>query len=290
MLGLKGEVNGKMLIPVPEVTRKSLGFLSIDPAGTFQFEGNRWIRIYSTKDDVSMKDLIGQIKNKIKITKEYGKGILYITLTVYGANFEEVIHKFSIDEALIREKIRMQLLSVDDVLQIVTGDEKISYVSIVRGKRDLLSKLPKITEKSNYFLLNGAYGECSFILQFPFFRLGEFSKKLEEIGCQITTCIEAENLNAGDSTDFNKALETRYNRRTGQESARSEFINISFEMMLICDSLDAMDIVDETIFSIFTKEEYILVPAYGMQKNQALAMISLGIIDHSNMRNMIWQC
>ena len=296
------EMANRMLIPVPKATRESLGLISFDPNGTLRFKGNRWVRVYEICEsnevdkDVSLSQVAGKLHSKMKITKKVVKGVLapretdgFVTLMVSGETYDEVRSIYADDEEALKGQISLKCLTVDEIFSIITkqsGENDFSYASMVRGKKDWMKLFPKVAEEHNYFLLNGAYGECCFSLKFPECLLADVTEKLKVLGCPIVVSLSLIPIDVEDNLDFTRSIEKRYNRRLTSGTTTTEYFNASLELLFICDSADAGKIIEQTIFSVFSKEGFILSPSIGMQKEAARGILSLGLVEHSNMRNV----
>lgn len=296
------EEANKMLIPVPKVTRESLKLIAFDPNGTFRFEGNRWVRvyrfcdIYQKMEDLKLSNLVKKLQSKMKITTEVAAGVFapgqenyFVTLTASGETYDEVRSIYKEDEEALRGYMNLVSLAVDDVFGIITKQSEsnsFSYASMVRGKKDWMKELPKVSEESEYFLMNGAYGECSICLQFPSFLLANVTEKLGTIGCPVVVSLELNPIRDEDNLDFNRSLEKRYNKRLTNGMTTTNYYNASYQLLFICDSADAREIIEKTIFSLYAKEGFILSPSIGMQERVAMGILSLGLISNSNMRNV----
>lgn len=296
------EQANKMLIPVPKATRESLKLISFDPSGTFRFEGNRWVRVYRVcenhegNESFSLSELSKKLHTKMKITKVVAAGIwapektgCFVTLTASGETYDEVRSIYMEDEEALKSQISLIGLDVDDVFNIITKHSRenpFSYASMVREKKDWMKEFPKVAEESNYFLLDGAYGECCFSLQFPSDLLANVSEKLTELGCSIVVSLELNPIGEEDNLDFNRSLEKRYNRRITNGMTTTDYFNASYELLFLCDSADAREIIEKTIFHMYSKEGFILSPSIGMQEKAVKGILSLGLIENGNMRNV----
>jgi len=296
------EQANKMLIPVPKATRENLKLISFDPSGTFRFEGNRWVRVYKVCENqkenkgFSISEIAGKLHTKMKITKVVAAGILasgktgcFVTLTASGDTYDEVRSIYMEDEEALKGQISLISLDVDEVFNVITkqsGENIFSYASMVRGKKDWMKEFPEVAEESDYFLLDGAYGECCFSLQFPSELLANVSEKLTELGCPIVVSLELNPIGEEDNLDFNRSLEKRYNRRLTNGMTTTDYFNASYELLFICDSADAREIIEKTIFFMYSKEGFILSPSIGMQEKAVKGILSLGLMEHSNMRNV----
>lgn len=295
------EEANKMLIPVPKATKESLGLISFDPSGTFRFMNNRWVKVFRLNErigenrEIKLSTLAGDFTSDIRITTEVAAGILtsvsessFMTLIRKGEIYEEVRAEFQKDEELLKGLFNMKALTVDEIFNLISRKEKdniFSYASMVRGKKNWLKELPEIMEQSDHFLWNESYGECCFALQFPFDNCIDVTEKLMELGCPIIESLELNGINNKENMDFKRSLEKRYNRKYGNE-ANVDLINISYQLLFTCDSQDARKIIEKTIISMHSKEQFILSPSIGMQKEAAMNILSLGLLEHKNMRNI----
>lgn len=307
-----------MLIPVPKSTTEKMGLISFDADGTFRLTDNRFVKVYvlnGEKEELNQETvqkncdfakekqeagskLIGilsePIKSKIRLTKQIPDGSLqgkcdrdFITLTAGVETYDEARKIFSDDEEKIKRMLNITPMSVNDVLNhIMSRDvDELSYASFVRGKKDWYKEMPQITDGTESFRLNDLYGESLFVLQYPDIIYENQVEKMRELGCPMIVSVELERVTTEDQVDFIRSMEKRYNRRIPDEKD-FDFLNASMQLVYMCDSNDAREIIENTILSLYSKEGFIMVPALGMQKDVAQSAMTLGIIGSSNMRNV----
>ena len=295
------EEANKMLIPVPKATQQSLNLISFDPSGTFRFSENRWVKVFGVKEEnenmnkETLSNLVSKLKSRIRITMQIsgdiikaGKTNCFVTLMLNGETYDEVRSKFSDDEKALSGQVSLYPLTVDEVFDLITKQSKeddFSYASFVRGKKDWKKQLPDMKEESNYLKLLSSYGESCFCLSYPKDVCSDVTEKLRELGCPVIVSVDVVGISQEDNIDFNRSLEKKYNQRFGK-SEEHKYMNVSYQLLFLSDSLDAKNIIEKTIFSIYSKEGYLLGPSVGMQEKVALSILSLGLVEHSNLRNV----
>lgn len=295
------EEANKMLIPVPKATQQSLSLISFDPSGTFRFTENRWIKVFGVDDEIenmnkeSLSNLVKKLKSRMRITMQISGEIIksdkmssFVTLSLSGETYDEVRSKFSEDEKALSGQISLLPLTVDEVFDLITKQSKeddFSYASFVRGKKDWKKQLPEMKEESDYLKLLSSYGESCFCLSYPKILDSDVTEKLKELGCPVIVSVDVVGISQEDNNDFNRSLEKKYNQRFGKQ-VESHYMNASYQLLFLSDSLDAKDIIEKTIFSIYSKEGFLLSPSVGMQGKAALSILSFGLLEHSNMRNV----
>ncbi|MEE1304232.1 MAG: hypothetical protein U0K68_03665 [Agathobacter sp.] len=132
----------RMLIPVPKSTVSSMHLVGFDPAGTFQFEGGSWKRVYRviSHENAALGTIAKDIKAAARFTQVIGAGggvETFMTLTQTGDTYDEVRALFADDESKITKHMQFEVLSVDEAMKAVSGYGcHFSYASMVRGRKD----------------------------------------------------------------------------------------------------------------------------------------------------------
>lgn len=313
------------LIPVPKATKESMGLIAFDADGIFRLTENRFVKMFileEEKQEMNQKKFEGMgdekmrefkleekeekkkrrlldvlnepVNSKIRFTKKFsdepvkdnfGRG--FITLTAGAETLDEARNIFEKDEAALKRHIDITPLSVDDVLaEILSEDaDDTSYASLIRAKKDWYKEMPQPVEETENFRLKDMYGQSMFALQYPEIVYENPMDRLRELGCPMIVAVDFERITPEDQIDFIRSMEKRYNRRIPDEKD-FDFLNTSLQLMYLCDSDDARQIIEKTILSLYGKEGFILVPAVGMQKDAALSLMSLGLMSENNMRNV----
>ena len=88
---------------------------------------------------------------------------------------------------------------------------------------------------------------------------------MRKLGCEIFLGIDLYAFNGEEQADFDRTLEKHYNRRIPAREA-GENVNLSMGIAVVCDSLDAVRIVEQTLSAVAARNGFLLTPAYGMQK------------------------
>jgi len=280
----------RMLIPVPKSTTGSMHLVAFDPAGTFQFEGGCWKRVYKvlSHENVALGTIAKDLKSGIRFTQVIGAGggvETFMTLTQSGDTYDEVRTLFLEDESKIAKCMQFSALSVDEAMKAVAGyDNHFSYASMVRGRKDWKKEcMAEITEQTGSFRKKDDFGECLFVMQYPKELTADVVGRLKEIGCDMYISTEFDGIAMADQIDFGRTLEQRFNKH-GLNA--NEFINASMMIMFSCDSDDARAIIEKTILSILSAVGFIIAPCVGAQKKAAEAAISFGLLNLTYVRNV----
>lgn len=288
------EQANRMLIPVPKVTQQSLGLVSFDPTGAFRFADGRWMKCYrveriSIREEFSFAELVMKLHSEIRLTKKlgYGADVTCVTLTLSGETYDEVRTGFMEDEATLNGLLSLTPLNVDMLMsEIAQGKAAFSYASMVRGKKDWKKEcLPEYVDKEGYFTTDGLYGECCFVMQFPDILLIDMVDSFKALGSQIQLVVDIKKIDTVDQIDYNRALEQKYNRKLG-DSRSEDYLNVSMQLMFLCDSDDAREIIEKTITAVLSKDGFVVAPCVGAQKQTAESISSLGMISRTYMRNV----
>lgn len=292
----KNKEANKMLIPAPKRTVKSLNLLNFDPAGTFHFSDNRWLRVYEVygKMDlclIKLKRLQSEIVFSGRILPGQKDIEWYVSLVCYGEIYEDVRKQFAEDEAVLQKLVGTRPLNVDETVMLVQqrlqGESRqFSYASFVRSRKDLfVETFPKIEDSYEGFQIEGSYGSSLFIMNFPQAVKWNTFTELCNLQCPVFLTFQLANMTEIDRDNYLRMLEKRYCRNlSGKEN--SSYFSLSCQLSYICDSADARDIVKNTIISLFSKAGYVIAPMYGKQKEGILSDLSLGIIESRQFRNV----
>lgn len=108
---------------------------------------------------------------------------------------------------------------------------------------------------------------------------------LQKLGCPIFLTFQMSNMKEEDRESYLRMLEKRYCRNFPPDDIENG-ISISCHMSFVCDSADAREIIQNTIFSLLSKEGYIVAPLYGKQRMGLLSDISLGMLESREFRNI----
>lgn len=280
----------RMLIPVPKSTVSSMHLVGFDPAGTFQFEGGSWKRVYRvmSRENAALGTIAKDIKAAARFTQVIGVGggvETFMTLTQTGDTYDEVRTLFSDDESKIAKHMQFEVLSVDEAMKAISGyGSHFSYASMVRGRKDWKKEcVTEIVDQPGSFRKKDNFGECLFVMQYPKELKADVIGRLKEIGCEMYISMEFDGIAMTDQIDFGRTLEQRFNKH-GLNA--NEFINVSVTIMFTCDSDDARAIIEKTILSILSAEGFIIAPCVGAQKKAAEAAISFGLLNLTYVRNV----
>ena len=284
----------KMLIPTPKQTEASFGILSFDPSSTFRLRENRWVRVFEiigskeTESDFFAK-MISSLKGRARVTAKIGGNLKqkgFISLMEQGEIYSEVRKDMEMDQEALSSIFILRPLTIDETMMEIMGEgaKPFSYASMVRGKKDWKEEcVPKIHPSPDSFYVNDSYGECLFIKQFPSIYPLSLTDSLKNIGCLMYLSIDFRGISVKESQ--RQSLEQRYNRRLFV-STEKEFLNASVTISYICDSDDARQIIEKTLKRMFSREGFDLVTSYGAQKEAFESVVTLGILDYCNMRNV----
>lgn len=288
------EKANRMLIPVQKPTQISMNLMSFDPIGTFRFADGRWVKCYQVTGtckeiEEGFVDVIEKLHSEIRITKKLAHEVkeTYLTLTLQGEIYDEVRTKFIEDEATLKGHLNLVPCNVDEMMKLISeGTCDFSYASMVRGKKNWKTEtFPEITESSSAFKTKGLYGEACFIMQFPNTITLEVLSKLKELGCDISLSLDLKGIDSMGRIDYNRALEQKYSRRL-DETIAEEYINLSIQLMFLCDSNDAREIIEKTIFALLANEGFVVGSSIGAQKLATESMLSYGLMPRKYMRNV----
>lgn len=265
--------------------------LVIEPDGAFCFAGNEFRKIYhlGEKDDnFQPQELVENLNSKIRITKRFGKNKyeVFLTLSLEG-EYEEVREKFIKDERILEKIFEIQMLSPESLIQSFYGANKDFLHTMKKNKKgDWKSKyLPVLDCKDNYFLFDGMYGECLFVMNFPETLSAGICKALRQLECEIQTSTEISSISDIELTDYNRAMEEKYHRRISNDREQ-KILNVSEQIVFFGDSDDARKIIENTILSIYTNRDYMISVGTGFQNEIAESVFSLGTVSFHNRRNV----
>ena len=287
------EEANKMLIPTPKQTAESLGILSFDPAGAFRLTGNRWVKVFEIENQKDMEsdlfaEIIGVLKGRVRITARIGGKAsekCFLTLMEEGEIYGDVRKEMEMDQEALSKVFVLKPLTVDETMVETMGEGRkpFSYASMVRGKKNWKSEcFPEIKADAAKMIVGDSYGESLFVMQYPsHLSINPFSS-LRSIGCLIYISLDIRGVSLKQS--FTQAMEQRYNRRISAGKS-DDFANVSLSVFFSCDSDDARAIIEKTLITMFSNLEFALAPAFGVQKEAAESVMSLGITNYSVMRN-----
>lgn len=289
------ELANKMLIPVSKKTSETLGLIAFDPNGVFRMMENRWMRVFKVSGNLkALASVATRLSGRIRIVwhlgEDGGRATCHMILMENGEIYEEVRQLMSKDEDLIKEAVSITPLNVDEVMNHISGEFglniRFSYASYVRGNKDWKKEcFLEITEEAEKFRVGRLYGEAFYALSYPSFLKEGFIEKLKELGCQMYVSLDVNSLSLDEQLDFNRAIEKRYNKRLSQ-TADEDYLNVSFALILLCDSDDARDIIQKTVIALANGYDIMLTPSFYEQKKVAESVISLGLLDSKIMRNV----
>lgn len=284
----------KMLIPVPKATRKSSGFISFDPAGTFRFERNRWIRIYRVNNEDGIQERIMEQMDKLQVGVRMSKELqtpdaaFFLTLCAEGESYDQVSELFEESERLIFSSGDYKLLSVDEVMRKVRQEPDFSYASVIRGKKEWFDNLlsENFMEASDHFQTEQKYGMVCMCMEYPHeIRQNPFAF-LHAIGCPVSVSMEVQPISLEDEMDLKRTMEQRYSRRLADSSGDVRYVNVSLSIAFTCDSEDARAIIEKTIMTVLSRQGYLIMPVLGRQKKFYRSIRSLGLYEGAVMRNL----
>ena len=284
----------RMLIPASKRTMESMNLNAFDPNGAFYLEEDRWVKIYRVDGRLAeLCDVCKSLKGRIRITLGIGevgdRATCHLSLMETGEIYEEVRQMYQQDESELAKAVTLTPLSVDEAMNLIGAkifrDIRFSYASYVRGNKDWKKEcMLNATEDGNAFKAGSLYGKSFQILTFPKEGKGDLFKRLSELGCLMYVGLDLNALSEEERFDFKRAIEKKYNRRLLQEE--EDYINLSISIVIFGDSLDAVEIVEETITSFLLSAGYLSVPAFHNQGEVAQGVLSFGLIDHKAMRNV----
>ena len=289
------ELANKMLIPVSKKTTETLGLISFDPSGVFRLVENRWMRVFRVSGNLkALASIAPKLSGRIRIVwhlgEDSGRDTCHMILMENGEIYEEVRQLMSKDEDLIRGAVSIAALTVDEVMNHISGEFghniRFSYASYVRGNKDWKKEcFLEISEEAEKFTVGRLYGEAFYALSYPSILKEGFIEKLKELGCQMYVSLDVNSLSAEEQLDFNRAIEKRYNKRlslVGEE----DYLNVSLALVIMCDSDDARDIIQKTVMALANGYDIMLTPSFYEQRKVADSVISLALIDSKIMRNV----
>lgn len=289
------ELANKMLIPVSKKTTETLGLISFDPSGVFRLVENRWMRVFRVSGNLkALASIAPKLSGRIRIVwhlgEDSGRDTCHMILMENGEIYEEVRQLMSKDEDLIRGAVSIAALTVDEVMNHISGEFgqniRFSYASYVRGNKDWKKEcFLEISEEAEKFTVGRLYGEAFYALSYPSILKEGFIEKLKELGCQMYVSLDVNSLSAEEQLDFNRAIEKRYNKRlslVGDE----DYLNVSLALVIMCDSDDARDIIQKTVMALANGYDIMLTPSFYEQRKVADSVISLALIDSKIMRNV----
>ncbi len=288
------ELANKMLIPVGKKTNLSLGIISLDPSGVIRMENNRWIKIFRLEGNLwQLADVLENLTGRVRITwhrqSDGGRVSCHLTLIENGEIYEEIRQRMAEDEANIKKQVNICALTIDEAMSDIAyqfrKDIRFSYASYVRGNKDWKKEIyMDIKEQATSFSVDSLYGECFSILNFPKHSVDIFDQ-LESLLCEMYVCVDLNALTPEEHADYKRAMEKKYNRRL-PICTDERFINLSISILVFTDSDDARKIIEETIRQLMYQNNVLLTPCYHRQKLVMESILSLGITEEKNIRNV----
>ncbi len=285
------ELANKMLIPVGEKTSKSLGLLSFDPSGVFRLGNNLWLKVFtidSAKEVAvdAMLNILGTLRISIYLS-ESGKATCHLSLMEEGEIYEDVRKKFAADEAVLKSA---KVMLVDDVMGSIASnfykDLRFSYASFVRGKRDWKKEcFHEIAEEKSSFKMGRLFGESMAVCAYSDEIIPIDISDLANLSCPMYISWQMKTLKDEAEIYFRRYMEKQYNRKLLEVSG-DNLINQSLSISFFCDSLDAREIVENTLASYFLKHGFLLIPGFGNQKQIAESSLSYGLTGYDLYRNV----
>lgn len=252
----------KMLIPVSKKTRNSMGMISYDPEGILRLTNQRWLKVFEADGDVSnlmniVETLSGRIRMTMHLRSRCGGETCHISLMHIGETYEEVRENMKSDEMILRKVVSLTPLTAEQVMNQVSQDLK---------KKE-------------------QYESCFSILSYPLSITENVIAQLRRLGCGCYLACDLQGLTQEDKENFTRAMEKNYNQRM-LKLGEEQYCNVSFSFLVLCDSEDAKQIVEQTMVSWFARQELLLVASYGKQKQTEESILSLGVFDEKTMRNV----
>ncbi len=288
------ELANKMLIPVGKKTNLSLGIISLDPSGVVRMENNRWLKIYRLEGNLwQLADVLENLTGRVRITwhkeSESGRISCHMTLIENGEIYEEIRQSMAEDEAVIKEQVNICPLTIDEAMTDIANqfrkDVRFSYASYVRGNKDWKKEIySEAKEETTSFSVGSLYGECFSILNFPKHCVDVISQ-LDALLCEMYVCVDLNALTEEEHADYKRAMEKKYNRRL-PICTEERFINLSLSILIFTDSDDARKIIEETVRQLMYQNDILLTPCYHRQKAVMESILSLGITEEKNIRNV----
>lgn len=289
------QIANKMMIPVSKKTAQSLNLISFDPSGVFFFEDNRWMKIFKMEGKISeLVDVCQTLCGRIRITLHIGeigdRVTCHLSLMETGELYEEVRQKMTADESEISKVVTIHPMSIDEAMSEIAAnfykDIRFSYASYVRGNKDWKKEsFFEMKEEADSFTAGRFYGESFNFLSFPSEAVCGIVEGLKNLSCPMYLTMDLNALSEMEQADFKRAMEKKYNVRLSAVEENS-FMNFSLAVVIMCDSKDATKIVEQTMASLFVKNNILIVPAYHKQKQVAESVLSFGLVDNKIMRNV----
>ena len=300
------------LIPVTKNCPAAMDVQFVDPSsGVFKKGNDKWLKVYhlSGIDNISterrkemLDQLILDLTIRLRFTCIYDPACNtdndqrnYLSFVASGSLYLDVKKELDENEAAVSSVLsqygmRIEAMDINAVMQSIQTnfglDANFEYASSIRGKHNWERQcFAPLTDKESSFSFAEQFGTCYFGVQFPSQYLGDILSRFKEMGCPLGFAVDIQPLSAEVISDFNRAMETRYNRKL-ELSARRNLINCSFLASFLTDSEDARKIVETTLLSIFSNLGFVLAPCIGNEITVMNSILSMGVIDFHAMRNV----
>ncbi len=239
-----------------------MGIISYDPEGILRLTNQRWLKVFEVDGDVSnlmniVETLSGRIRMTMHLRARCGGETCHISLMHTGDTYEEVREQMKLDEMKLRKVVSLTPLLADQVMhqmgEDLQGDEQ--------------------------------YKSCFSILSYPISIREDVMAQIRRLGCACYMACDLQGLTREDKENFTRAMGKSYNQRV-LKLGDEQYCNVSFSFLMLCDSEDARQIVEQTMVSWFARQELLLVASYGKQQQVADSILSHGVFDEKTMRNV----
>ncbi len=291
--------------------REQLGIVSAQPEkNIISLEGGKFVKIYSLKGveltDIRRNVLIMELcrfsKYRMRLSTFYYANsdfpIIFLTVFFDSNSYAEIADE--IDEfdsslsTLMNNKFKISFLScsIGDVFMFVYMNyngqmKKVSSKSVMRKSVNLKKNYYREIKEQGigcYILGTGNVGKSYIGIQFPE-KMDIPLNSLKSLGCTYLSCIDFQVIDKDYSAYYDKMIEDLY-YGASIESKGNMLFNFSFMITLLCKDEKSQALCDMSIKDYFEKNNLIVAPCVGMEKEVFESISSFGIKDLHCCRNV----
>ncbi|MBQ6132691.1 MAG: hypothetical protein IJI65_00900 [Lachnospiraceae bacterium] len=289
-IALEAKLN-KELATVPKSATASMGLLAVDSKGLFKMSDNRWVKALALSDASTVKEAVGKLPCRLRLTSMYSEGDQrsYLSLIGYSDSITEIRKTF--DEAC--EVLRSagtvyNALSVDSTMNAIAKNygvkDSFNLASAVRKKKsfkDMVSKAPDSEEDSAFTL-----GEIFSSVYFTKICDKGFSSPIPALvnaGLSFITALDIAPMKGKTLMDYKKLLEAHYDRQVPSLND-GQMVNVSLYIMPLAESDEAKEAIESILYRLFPENGITIAPLFGLQREGEESIMTLGLIDSTYMR------
>lgn len=287
-LALEAKLNKELIFTK---NANSMGLLAVDSKGIFKMIESRWVKILSLPDVSHLKDAVGKLPCRIRLTSMFSEGERRDYLSLMGYSDSLVEARKTFDEAC--ETLRgcgivYNALSVDAAMNVMAGNcgikDTFSLTSAVRKKKpfkDLITKAPDSVEDKS-FTIGETFGSVYFAKICDQGFVSPISN-MANGGLSFVTALDIAPMKGKALMDYKKLLEEHYDRSVPSVND-GKMVNTSFYLMSLSDSEEARETIESIMYRLFPENGITVSPLFGFQREGEESIMTLGLIDSTYMR------